>query len=101
MSVHEQRLLQAVQNYVTRTKGGELPKGALEAVQALQKALGTPAPGKDTPGQRETLKVAPGTRGTGEPMEKAALGVDGPSPGQREAQSLGQQIVEAAASLAK
>jgi hypothetical protein len=100
MSIHVQRLLQALENYNTRTKGAEdQPKGVQEAVAALVKALGTPAPGRDTPGQREALKVAPGTVGTGAPMEKAAVGIDGPSPGQREAKSLSQQIHEAAASI--
>lgn len=99
MSYHEQRLLQAIQNYQTRTKGGEVPKGIEEALGALSKVLGTPAPGQDTPGAREALKVAPGTTGTGEDISKAAKGIDGPSPGQREAQNLGQQIVEAAAAL--
>ena len=100
MSVHQQRLLQAIENYVTRTKGGEQPKGAEEAIAALQKVLGTPAPGRDTPGAREAFKVAPGTRGTGEEMSKAATGIDGPSPGQREAKSVSQQIQEAAAAIA-
>lgn len=100
MSIHQQRLLQALESYVTRTKGGEQPKGAEEAIQALQKVLGTPAPGRDTPGAREAFKVAPGTKGTGEPIDKAAKGIDGPSPGQREAQSLSQQIHEAAAAIA-
>lgn len=100
MSIHEQRLLQAIQNYNNRNKGGEVPKGVDEAISALTKALGTPAPGKDTPGAREALKVAPGTTGTGEPIGKAALGIDGPSPGQREAQSLSQQIADAAAAIA-
>ena len=99
MSVHEQKLLQAIQNYSTRTKGGEVPKGIEEALGALTKVLSTPAAGSDSPGAREALKVAPGTVGTGEDISKAAKGVDGPSPGQREAMSLSQQIVDAAASL--
>lgn len=101
MSIHEQRLLQAIENYVSRTKGGEVPKGAEEAISALQKVLGTPAPGKDTPGQREALKVSPGTVGTGADISRAARGVDGPSPGQREAMSLSQQIADAAAAISK
>ena len=100
MSIEAQRLLQAVQNYRTRTKGAELPKGTEEALAAVQKALSAPEPGRDTPGARAALKVAPGTKGAGEPMQKAAVGIDGPSPGQREAQSLSQQIQEAAESIA-
>jgi hypothetical protein len=100
MSIETQRLLQAVQNFKTRSKGGELPKGTEEALEALTKALGAPAPGRDTPGARAALKVAPGTTGAGEPFPKAARGVDGPSPGQREALSLSQQINEAAESIA-
>lgn len=100
MSIHEQRLLQAIENYVTRTKGGEVPKGSEDALSALKKVLGAPAPGKDSPGAREALKVAPGTVGAGEPMNKAAKGIDGPSPGQREAQSISQQIQEAAQAIA-
>lgn len=99
MSIHEQKLLQAIQNYSTGSKGSELPKGVEEALAGLTKALSTPAPGKDSPGTREALKVAPGTTGTGEPINKAAVGVDGPSPGQREAQSLSQQIASAAAAI--
>lgn len=99
MSIHEQRLLQAIQNYSTGSKGGELPKGIEEALAGLTKVLSSPAPGKDSPGAREALKVAPGTTGTGESIKKAALGIDGPSPGQREAQSLSQQIADAAAQL--
>jgi len=101
MSIHEQRLLQAIQNYSNRSKGGELPKGVEEAIAGLTKALSAPAPGKDSPGAREALKVAPGTTGTGESIARAARGIDGPSPGQREAQSLSQQIADAAAQLAK
>lgn len=100
MSMEIQRLLQAAEHFKARTRGAELPKGALEAVDALQKALGEPMPERDTPGARAALRVAPGTKGTGEPFSKAARGVDGPSPGQREAQSLSQQIQEAAESIA-
>lgn len=99
MSVHEQRLLQALANYQRSTKGGEVPKGAEDAIKGLQEALSEPAPGRDTPGMRAALKVAPGTTGTGENISKAAKGVDGPAPGQTEAKSVAAQIAEAAASI--
>lgn len=100
MSAANQRLLQALENYTIRTKGQKGSESLSEAISALQKALSQPTPGKDSPGQREALKVAPGTRGTGEDISRAAKGIDGPSPGQREAMSLSQQIQEAAAAIA-
>jgi ribosomal protein S6E (S10) len=99
MSQAVQRLLQAVENFKTQTRGAELPQGAQEAVEAVQKALGQPMPGRDTPGAREALKLAPGTTGTGVPMQDAAKGPDGPSPGQREAKSVSAAIDEAAAAI--
>lgn len=100
MNIQAKRLMQAIEHFQGRTKGaGDIPKDVHSAIEALHKALNLPAPGKDSPGAREALKVAPGTTGAGEPMNKAALGVDGPSPGQREARSLSQQIHEAAASI--
>lgn len=101
MSAEQQRLLQALEHFTNRTKGGDLPKGTEEALQALQKALSGPMPGNDSPGQREALSVAPGTTGTGEHFSKAALGVDGPSPGQGESKSLSQQIADAAAEISQ
>lgn len=103
MSQEVQRLLQAVEHFKARTRGAELPKGAQEAVDGLTKALGQPMPGRDSPGARQALALAPGTTGTGVPMEQAATGVDGPSPGQRAAQSQGsgisKEIQEAAAQI--
>lgn len=96
MNAEAQRLLQALSHFQARSRGAELPKGVSEAVEGLQKALGGPMPGRDTPGSREALKLAPGTQGTGVPMEQAAKGSDGPSPGQREAKSVSQEIKEAA-----
>lgn len=95
-----QRLLQAMSHFSARTRGAQLPKGVQEGVEALQQALGQPLPGHDSPGSREALAVAPGTKGTGAPMAKAALGPDGPSPGQKEAQGLSGQIAAAAAEIA-
>jgi hypothetical protein len=98
---HEvQRLLQAVEHFKSRTRGAELPEGVAELVDGLQEKLGQPLPGRDTPGSREALKLAPGTNGTGAPLKQAAKGPDGPSPGQRAAQSVSAAIDEAAASIA-
>lgn len=94
-----QRLIQAVEHFQARTRGGDLPKGAQEAVDGLLKVFGSGGPARDTPGSREAHKVAPGTDGTGEPMARAAIGRDGPSPGQREARSISQEIQEAAESI--
>lgn len=64
---------------------GELPDGVLEAIQGLGKDLsGFAGNPEASPGQREAMRVAPGTDGTGAPFPKAGVGVDGPSPGQRE-----------------
>jgi hypothetical protein len=93
------RLLQALEFFSSRTRGAELPKGVEEAIQGLQKALGQPMPGQDTPGARAALKVAPGTDGTGENYRKAAIGRDGPSPGQREANGISEEIQKAAESI--
>ncbi len=95
MSAEAQRLLQALEHFSSRTRGAELPDGVSEAVGGLQKALGQPMPGRDTPGAREALSLAPGT-GTGVPMEQAAKGPDSASPGQREASSLSAAIDKAA-----
>lgn len=99
--IEAQRLLQAISHFKARTRGAALPKGTEEALKGLAEALGTSMPDRDTPGGREALKVAPGTRGTGEPFPKATLGPDGPSPGQRAAQkSASQEMDEAATGLA-
>jgi hypothetical protein len=100
MTAEQQRLLQAVEHFQKQTRGAELPEGVADAIKALTESLGKPAPGHDTPGTREALKVAPGTKGTGEPMQRAAIGVDGASPGQREARTLSQQIQDAAEAAA-
>lgn len=99
MSQEVQRLLQAVEHFKARSKGAELPKGAMEAVDGLAKALGEPMPARDTPGAREALKASQGT-GTGTALRHAATGTDGPSPGQREVQGIQEQIQQAVASIA-
>jgi hypothetical protein len=96
MSAEAQKLLQAVEHFKARTRGAELPKGTEEAVAGLQKALGQPMPGRDTPGEREALKAAPGT---GSALRDAAKGPDAPSPGQREAAGLSEQIEQAVAQI--
>lgn len=99
------RLLQAVEHFKARTRGAELPKGAQEAVDGLSKTLNQPMPDRDTPGSRAAFKASPGAPkiGTGVPMEQAAKGPDGASPGQRAAEGAGgsenglsDQIQEAA-----
>lgn len=96
-----QRLLQAIEHFNSRTKGAQdIPKEVVAAVEGLHKALNVPPPGRNTPGSREAYAVAPGTRGAAEPFPKAARGIDGPSPGQREARSLSQEIHDAATSIA-
>lgn len=99
MSAEVQRLLQAVEHFKARTRGAELPKGAEEALEGLAKTFSEPMPGRDTPGQRAALSVAPGA--TGVPMEQAAKGPDGPSPGQKAAASSGvsAEIQKAAESI--
>lgn len=98
--IEAQRLMQAIEHFKARTRGAALPEGVEKALGGLSEALGTPMPDRDTPGGREALKVAPGTRGTGEPFSKAVLGPDGPSPGQRAAKGASQEIDEAATGLA-
>jgi hypothetical protein len=100
MNSQTMRLMQALEFFSARTRGSQLPKGVEEAIAALQSTLGHPAPGNDTPGTREALKVAPGTDGTGENFRKAAIGVDGPSPGQKEAHGVSAEIAKAAAQIA-
>ena len=85
------RLLQAVEHFKARTRGAELPEGAQEAIDGLSKTLNQPMPDRDTPGSRAAFKASPGAPkiGTGVPMEQAAKGPDGASPGQRAAESAG------------
>jgi hypothetical protein len=100
MNMQAKRLLEAVEHFQGRTKGAEdISPEVADAVKALHEALGMPAPDRNTPGARAALKVVPGTKGSGETFAKAAKGVDGPSPGQRAAQSLSQQINDAAAEI--
>jgi hypothetical protein len=83
MSAEQHRLLQAIQHFSARTRGAELPKGVPKALEGLQKALGQPMPGHDTPGAKAALKAAPGT-GSGPPTG-AAKGSKSTPPGQQEA----------------
>jgi hypothetical protein len=99
-SQQSQRLVQAVQHFQERTRGEELPKETQDAIKGLLNALEGGTPARDTPGGRAALKAAPGTDGTGEPMERAVKGPDGPSPGQRAARSVSQEVKEAVANIA-
>lgn len=97
-----QRLIQAIEHFQSRSKGAaDIPKGVQSAIETLHKELNLPAPERNTPGSRAAHAVAPGTRGAAEPFPKAAKGIDGPSPGQREARSLSQEIHDAAVSIAE
>jgi hypothetical protein len=80
MSAEVQKLLQAVEHFKARARGAELPKGAQEAVESLFKALGQPMPGRDTPGAREALKLAPGS-GTGAALKDPERGWRNPKSG--------------------
>jgi hypothetical protein len=72
----------------------DLPGGSVEIARSLHRTLrGYVGAEHPSPGEREAINAstnqrslpgAPGTRGTGEHYSKAARGVDGPSPGQRE-----------------
>lgn len=100
MSVEVARLLQAVDQFRSRTENTELPQGTEEALKGLSEALGQPVPDRDTPGGRAAAAASPGTQGTGEHFSKAAKGPDKPSPGQRAAkESLSEEIHKAAASI--
>jgi len=64
----------------------ELPDGVMEAITSLGGDLQGYAGNPDaSPGQREAMKMAPPTEGTGNPFPQAATGIDSPSPGQIEA----------------
>ena len=74
------RLLNALQDFSENP-----PRGVVEAINELGTNLsGHNGPDTASPGQNEAMKVAAGTDGTGEHFTKAATGIDGPSPGQRE-----------------
>ena len=78
------RLLSALQDF-SENPPRDLPDGVVEAINELGTNLsGYNGPDTASPGQKEAMKVAAGTDGTGEHFTKAAVGVDGPSPGQRE-----------------
>jgi hypothetical protein len=97
MSAEVQRLLQAVEHFKARTRGAELPKGAEDAITGIEKAFSQPMPGRDSPGEKEALKAS---TGTGAALRDAAKGPDTPSPGQREAAAISEQIEQAAAQIA-
>lgn len=93
MSVDDQRLLQALETYSGRAKG-KAPEAVAEAIKGLTEALSAPVPSRDTPGNREALKVTPGA--TGEHFSKAATGEDKPTPGQMAARGISDEISKAA-----
>ncbi len=78
------RLLNAIEEF-TKNPPRDLPDGAIDTLQDLGTSLnGYVGAPEASPGAKEAMKVAAGTDGTGEAFPKAAVGVDGPSPGQRE-----------------
>lgn len=86
------RLKQAVEQFEAR-KPRDLSDGFTAALAALNKELGRGTPeGAESPGQRAANEAG----GTGVPLKYAAKGPDQPSPGQREARGISNQIQEAA-----
>lgn len=101
MNTQTKRLLQALEQFQERTKGAkDLSPDVGKAIEALQGALNAPPVSEDSPGRLSALDAVKGTTGAGEPMEKAAKGPDGPSPGQTEGRSMSEQIHEAAQAIA-
>ena len=93
------RLQQAVEQFQSRAPR-DLPDGVMDKLGEVMQELGSfDNVGNDSPGKRDVASVTSGTEGTGEHYSKAAKGPDGPSPGQREARTLSQEIHEAAASI--
>ena len=96
------KLQQAISAFKERAPQ-DLPDGVMEGLDKIGSSLNDYAPpGGDSPGHRaagEAQGQAPGTDGTGEHYSKAAKGPDGPSPGQKEAQRLSEEMMQAAERL--
>ncbi len=95
MSAEVLRLRQAIEQFKARQPHG-LPEGVIKGLDQVVKELGRDEPARDTPGASEVARLAPGTDGTGEHFSRAALGNDGPSPGQREARGIQSDVQQAA-----
>ena len=94
------RLRQAVEQFQGRAPKN-LHDGVMDKLKEVMDELGQFDPSsEDSPGKREARALAPGTDGTGEHFRKAARGIDGPSPGQREARNLSSDIETAAREIA-
>lgn len=99
--VEVMRLRQAFEQFKGRAPRN-LPDGVMQKLDEVMTELDNfDADSGDSPGRREALKAAPGTEGVGEHFRKAAKGIDGPSPGQREARGLSSAIKQAAAEVAE
>ncbi len=99
--VEVMRLQQAFEQFQGRAPK-DFPPDAMAKLTEAMEGLGAYDPSTaDSPGKREARKLAPGTDGTGEHFRKAAKGVDGPSPGQREARNLSSEIAKAAQEIAQ
>jgi hypothetical protein len=89
------RLHQALESFQAR-RPRDLPENLSQAVEALSVALSgkTPEEG-ESPGTRAAKEVGY-AGGTGVPLREAAKGEDQPSPGQRAARSVTDDIQNAA-----
>jgi len=95
------RLQQAISAFRDRAPQ-DLPEGVMSGLDEIENMLGEYAPAETSPGHRAAQSaqgLAPGTDGTGEHYRKAAKGPDGPSPGQKEATRLSEEMFKAAEEL--
>lgn len=89
------RLEQALESFQAR-KPRDLPENLSQAVEALSVALSGKSPEEAlTPGKRAAKEVGY-AGGTGVPLREAAKGEDQPSPGQRAARGITDDIQHAA-----
>lgn len=94
------RLITAIEQFEQRSPR-DLPGGVLDSLKGVREQLGgydTRSSGEQTPGQKEVQKVNKGTDGTGAPYSDPR-GPDKPSPGQREAMGVSQEIGTAMSAL--
>lgn len=84
----------------------DLPEGAMDTMNQLHSSLkGYTGPGELSPGEQEAMKAGKGVEklqgsDIAVPYDKAALGADQPSPGQKEFQQAVGQFADALASHA-
>jgi hypothetical protein len=99
------RLLSAIEQFEARAPR-DLPQGVMEKIAEIKQEVSQVTPSRDTPGMREAEKLMKpgqagdtGESGTGVHFSKAASGPDAPSPGQREAMNVSQEISKAAQTI--